>query len=912
VSAAAERTNPLPSRLYALITRSLLPAEINDAYGMQMQETFARLRHDARARAGLRGEVAVWWRELRQLWAVSRSEKGAAKPRHLGAPVSTRIPGGDPRPLRLDGFVAAIRHAVRGLQREPALAVTVIITLALGIGANATMFGVIDRLLLQAPAHIVDPDEVVRIYVQRRLIDRRITTAGITYPDFADFDRAEHFAATAAAGGRELTVGHGEDALRVPAAMVSPSMFSLLGVQPEIGRFLSAEDDVDGRATVAVLGHDFWQRLGGDPGIIGTELRLGGTPHTVVGVAPAGFTGVGLRRIDVWVPLRSPVHAPASSWEQSRGWYWLRAVARLAEGATVEAAEAEATALHRAGRADDNYYDDEASVMLGALVEARGTQRSDESVVARWLSGVSAVVLLVACANVANMLLARGVRRRREIGVRLALGVSRGRLIAGQLTESILLAGAGGLAALAVAYGGGRLVRSVLLPDIYWPSTPLDERVLLFTFAAALGAGALAGIVPAWQATRQDVVRVLRGGARDGGRGSSHLRRLLVVGQAATCVVLLVGAGLFVKSIARVRATDMGFEPDRLIVATPEFDDEAMPDEQASAYFDQVLARLSALPAVDGVAAAAALPFNWALTTSFEVPGVEEEPLFSDGGPYVYAATHDFLPTAGIAVLRGRGFTASDDDAAPRVTIVNEDMAAAYWPGEDPLGRCVHINQDEGCTRVIGVAERVKRGSFDDTPSAQYYVPIAQWSEAFSSSRLVLVRAAPEQLAALLPAVRREMQGASPAVRFVSVQPFRELLDPQARSWALGAALFTAFGALALAIASVGLYGVLAFSVAQRRHEIGVRAALGASAGGLVAMVAGQAARMVAAGLLLGVAAALAAGPYLEPMLFQVSGRDGGVLAGVAVVLALVGAVAAVVPARRAARVQPLIALRQS
>lgn len=912
MSAAVERSPLRPSRLYALITRFLLPPHLTRDYGTQMQETFALLRYDARTTAGMRGEAAVWWREMRQLWVVGRSEVSRPRSPRRVAGVAARVGGSGMGPLRGDVWAANLRHGMRTLRREPGFAVTVIVTLALGIGANATMFGVIDRLLLQAPEHVVDPDSVVRIYIQRSFVDHVITTAGITYPDFTDFAAAEQFAATAAVGGREITVGHGADAIRVPGAMVSPSLFPLLGVQPAIGRFFTEEEDVEGGAAVAVLGHDFWRRLGADPNVVGTELRLSGSLHTIVGVAPPGFTGVDLRRVDIWVPLRSPVHAPASSWEQSRGWYWVRGIARLAEGAGIEAAAAEATALHRAGRADDNYYDHEAAVVLGALVEARGSQRSDESVVARWLSGVSAVVLLVACANVANMMLARGLRRRRETGVRLALGVSRSRLMVQQLTDSVLLAAAGGLMALAVAYWGGLLVRSVLLPDIYWPHAPLDARVMFFTFAAALAAGVVAGIIPALQATRQTVVNVLRGGARDGGQVNARARLSLVVGQAAVCVVLLVGAGLFVKSIGRVQAMDMGFDPDRLIVAMPEFDEDALPAEEKAAYYDGILPRLRALPAVANAAASGALPFYWSLGTYFTVPGREELPTFSDGGPYIYPVTGNYLETTGIGIRRGRGFTAADDAAAPRVVIIGEDMAAAYWPDEDPIGRCVHINKDEGCTQVIGIAEQANRGSLDDTTSAQYYVLLSQWSEAFSPG-LVLVRAKPGQrLDALLPAVRREMQSASAAVRFVSVQPFRELIDPQARSWALGATLFTAFGVLALAIASVGLYGVLAFGVAQRRHEIGVRSALGASAGGLIAMVAGQAARLVVAGLLLGIAFALAAGPYLEPMLFEVSGRDGGVLAVVAAVLALVGAVASIVPALRAARIEPLIALRSA
>jgi predicted permease len=355
---------------------------------------------------------------------------------------------------------------------------------------------------------------------------------------------------------------------------------------------------------------------------------------------------------------------------------------------------------------------------------------------------------------------------------------------------------------------------------------------------------------------------------------------------------------------------DMGFEPDRLIVAMPEFDDGALPRAEVTPFYEAVLRRVRALPAVEDAAAVGALPFYWSLATSFEIPGREELPTFSDGGPYIYPVTHDYLSTAGIRVLRGRGFTAADDASAPRVMIVGENLAAAYWPDENPLGKCIHVNDDDRCTRVVGVAEAANRGSFTRRSSAQYYVPISQWPEAFTP-RAVVVRVAAGEVDGLVPAVRREVQGASAAVRFVDVRAFRELIDPQARSWELGATLFSAFGVLALVIASVGLYGVLAFAVAQRRHEIGVRSALGASARGLIALVAGQAARLVFAGLVVGIVGALAVAPYVQPMLFDVDARDPWVLAAVALVLAAVAAVAAGVPAFRAARVQPVIALRR-
>ncbi len=886
-----------------------------------MQDTFARLRREARAHGGLRGELAVWWREVSQMYRVGRFEKTSrAVP---STPVADRSDANEApavstdmmlrRPMMPGSWPGGVnlRQTLRSLRRSPGFAAIVIVTLALGVGANATMFGIIDRLLLQEPEHIVEADRVTRIYVERGFAGQNFVSSTIAYPDFVDFAASNELAGTAAFRHREITWGHGETAARVRGMLTTASLFPLLGAQPLMGRFFAPEDDAAGRASVVVLGHDFWLRRGADSSVLGTEIVLGGAPHTIVGVAPSGFTGIDLERVDVWLPLHSPANSAPPIWETSRGFYWLRSAARLAEGATTESAEAEATALHRSGRADDKFYDPEASVVLGALVEARGTQRSAESVVARWLAGVSLVVLMVACANVANMLLARSVQQRREIGIRLALGVSRGRLIAQQLGESVVLAAFGGAAALAVTYWGGLAVRAVLLPDIHWPHSPLDVRVMAFTFSAALVAGIVAGLVPAVQATRQNVVSVIKGGNVDGGQAQARARSLLLVGQAALSVVLLVGAGLFVRSIARLQAVDLGFDPERIVVAIPEFDSEEIPDNQKAAFYDAALDRLRTLPAVEGIAASAALPFYWTMTTGFQIPGREELPTFGDGGPYLYPVTNDYLSTTGIDIVKGRGFDASDDARSARVAVVGEVMANAYWPGEDPLGKCVYIGDNEVCTEIIGVAERASRASIQGSDSAQYYVPISQWSDEYVP-RALLARSGSAELDALVSAVRREILSVSPIVRFVEVQGFGGLIDPQARSWELGATLFSVFGLLAVVIAAVGLYGVLAFGVAQRRHEIGVRSALGASPGGLVALVGWQAARLVTAGLLIGIAAALFAAPRIEPLLFDVNPRDPSVLASVALILAAVAAVAATLPAMRAARVQPVIALRQS
>ena len=810
----------------------------------------------------------------------------------------------------LDATLQSLKQALRRFRQAPGFTFVVVATLALGIGANATMFGIVDRLLLQPPAHVVEPGDVQRIYVERLFIDRKSTSSSITYPDFRDFDAASSFAQTAVfGGGSSVTLGEGDDANRVVTRWASPSFFPLLGIRPLHGRFFGESEDVTGAGAVAVLGYDLWRdQFGGDPQAVGRSIRLAGQPHTIVGVAPAGFTGVELGRVDVWAPLRSPANSwMPSLWEDSRSSYWLRAVARLAPGSSPEAAAAEATALHRAGRAEDTRYDPEARVLLAPLILARGPQASNESAVAAWLAGVSAVVLLIACANVANLLLARGMQRRREVGIRLAIGASRRRLVADALAESALLAFAGGAAALAIVFWGSNLMRALLLPEIHWASSTIGVRVLGFVFGASLLTGLLAGLIPSLDSIRPGLTSSLK----DGGGGAtrrSPARATLMVVQAALSVVLLIGAGLFVKSLQHVRNLDLGIEPAGVIAAIPELDTEAITRSEPADFFAAALERLEALPFVQRAAASAGMPFWMSYSRPLSVPGIEELPIFPTGGPYISAVSPGYFETLGIRILEGRGFTADDVEGAPRVAVVEETMARTYWPGEPALGKCLKIGgNDAPCSEIVGVAEDTARQELVEEDTGQYYIPLAQQQ---SSAYAIFVRTEADGMASSLEPVRSQIRGDAAGVRFVDAQPFRDYIDPQARSWRLGAAMFSVFGGLALVIAAVGLYGVMAFNVAQRARELGIRSALGASPGRMVRMVLNQSVRLTALGLAIGVIAARLGGRWLEPLLFEVEPTDFSVTAGVVAVLLAVALLASLVPARRAAAVDPVVAIR--
>jgi predicted permease len=808
-----------------------------------------------------------------------------------------------------------VRYAVRGLRRSPGFTLTVVFTFALGIGANATMFGILDRILLRAPAHVVEPDAVRRLVVDRLHPARgeRTNFAILTYPDYRDLSRAGSFRA-AAFSPRDITVGWGVEAERVAGVLATGSLFPVLGVQPAVGRFFTEAEDRLGGPQVVVLGHEYWRtRFGGDPGVVGRSIDFGHGPWEVIGVAPAGFTGADLRRVDLWLPVHQTQEAATRGtyWyeETGRGWTWLRVVGRLGADMAPAAAEAEATLLHRQGRSatvEAGHYDPEARVVATPLILARGPDAPASATVARWLGGVSLLVVLIACANVANLLLARAVRRRREVGIRLALGVSRRSLAMLLVTEGVVLALAGGAAALVFTYWTGDFMRNLLMEGVHWAGAAVGARVLVFVALLSLLAGALASLLPAWQVSRARVVDALASDSRTVA-GGSRAQSALTVAQAAFSVVLLVGAGLFVRSFDRVRSLDLGFEPQRVAVAWPVFD--AVPQAERDAFFAAAAERLRALPEVEAAAAGIGLPFWSGYAYQLLVPGVDSIPTLATGSPAFHAVEPDWIPAMGMRVVRGRSIQPTDVQGAPRVALVNETMARVLWPGIDALGQCMHIADMTGpCFEVVGVMRDARHSNVIEGESMQYFVPLAQ-RPIEDEPEVVVVRTRGEPTAAL-PVLRREMAELDGRVRYVDARPYREFIDPQYRSWRLGALLFTSFGALALLVAAVGLYGLLAFGVAQRTREIGIRAALGARRERIVRLVVSRSLRLVAGGLLLGLAIAALAAPRLQELLYETAARDAAVFAGVALTLLVVAVLGAVVPAWRAVRIQPQEALR--
>ncbi len=815
-------------------------------------------------------------------------------------------------------IVSGLRFAWRSTKRSPGFALTVIATLGLGIGVNATMFSVVDRLLLQPPAHVEDADQVVQVYFDRvsPFTDRPVVSTSASYPDYQDLVGLTGFSEVAGYGGTTLTLGSGESAERVKAQLAAGNLFTLLGVRPHLGRFFGPEEEViDAPEPATVLSYGFWtRRFGGDPGVIGSEVRLGGGRYTVVGVAPPGFTGPILTPVDVWVPLTTAqAISSGTAWQNARRWFWMAVVARLADGSSVVAAEAEATAAHRAGRAElveAGQYDSNASVALGSIVPGRALNAGGEVAVTRWLAGVALIVLLIACANVANLLLVRGVRWRRELAIRRALGISERSLRTVLLTEVAVLAAFAGMAALVSARIGGEVLYRTLLPDFAGAADVGGVRVMLFTAGAAVLATALAGLLPTVQAARGNLDVELRMAASRSTR-TARLRSGLMVAQVAMSVVLLVGAGLFVKSLAEVYSLDLGFDPEGVLVATLETESGTF-SEESSRGVQEAAERLAGLPGVAGVATVSLPPMRGLWGRTFRPEGADS--LVVAHGPYHYIADADYFGVMRMRVLRGRGLTEADMALASQpVVVLTEDLAAAAFPDGGALGRCIYIGEGEDgevpCTTVVGVIADHRSTGLLETESPLYYSTGAHPANEGLRVQTLVVRMA-EGANGTSDLVRRTLLAAVPSARFASVAPLQDAVDLRARSWRLGAVLFGLFGGLALVVAALGLYALLAFDVAQRKRDLAVRAALGAQASQLFRSVVGRAVGLTGLGIAAGLVVAFALTGSVRDLLFGVETTDPAVFGTAVVTLLLVAVVSTVLPARRAGLVAPAEVLK--
>ena len=824
-------------------------------------------------------------------------------------------------------------YAARSLLRQPGFTVFVILTLALGIGANSAIFGLLDRLLLSPPPYIQDADRVVRLMMGESSAGQQFTMPTTSYPTFMDLrNNTRSFASLAATVAGSMVFGRGADATAIEGAKVSGGYFQLLGVRPEAGRFFGEEEDrpPDG-LEVAVLSHAFWQRhFAADRAALGREIILDDRPFVVLGIAPPGFTGDGVKPIDVWVPLSAGMRGSPADWRENRAFNVLGLLARLKPGVAETAARQDATAAYRHGRESD--LPDEASqgkIGFLPLIAAVGPDGlTQEGRIALWLGGVALAVFLIAVGNVTNLLLLRTARRQHEIAVRLALGMSRGRLARLWVTESLLLAFLGGAVGLLMAHWGGNLARLTLLPDMAPSETLLQPRVFLVTAVTAIIAGLFAGLLPAQQAGATSLAQRLGPSSQARSVRRSTLLSALLLLQTGLSAVLLAGAGLFVASLYNVRNQNLGFTTARTLLAqVPLGPGGKLQGASRDAFYRAGLERLKNLPGVEIAIPVNALPFGPHNVPPISVPGLEGAPGKGTQLPFMNAATPDYFRVMGMTVLRGRGITTADDAKSPLVVVVSDTMARTVWPNEDAIGKCIRIGYVEGeppsmeaspslpCREVVGVVNDARRRSIrqESIPIMQYYVPYDQvpappFPDVPTISGL-LVRTVGDPRA-MITAVQQTLQSIGSDAPYVYVHPYQDLIDPQIRPWRLGATLFSLFGSLALVMAAIGLYGVLAYMVAQRRKEIGIKMALGASSGRVVWGVVGEGLAIALLGLGIGGLVILAMGRWFEPLLFDVTPRDPAVLGTVALTLAAASLLASLIPALRATRVDPTLTLR--
>jgi predicted permease len=813
---------------------------------------------------------------------------------------------------------ADIRDGVRGLLHAPGFTLAVVLTLALGIGANTVIFGAIDAVLLR-PATIASPERVVHVYSASA--DGRGQFLPTSYPNYVDIAAlVDVFDGVVAYASIQLALDLRGTTERVSGQIVSGNYFSVLGVPLAEGRgFTATEDRADALSRVVVVSDDAWRRyFAADPLLVGRSVTLNGQPYAVVGIAPRGFRGPVLgQAVEFWVPmsLQPELRPPSAALRRSLGTSrmlearspgWINILARLAPGATADPA---AAALDVVARRLETAFPDTnrgRRFTLAPLGEGPGVRTSARPLL-RALAAAVALVLLIACANVASLLIVRSLSRQKDIAVRLALGASRTRLARQWLTDALLLAVLGGVGAVLAAWWTTPLLYTLGIPESV--DLTLDARVTLFAFVTAIASGLLSGSMSLAQVMRRDAMTALRDESR-GSTSSSRATRLrsgFVIAQVALTIVLLVGAGLFLRTLQNAYSVELGYDIGKTVLTEVNLDLRGYAPEAGQRVYEQILDVIRAIPGVAAVAAARVVVLSGsARVTSVSLDG---QPIAADQrnafDARVNVVSHDYLATLGITLLRGRGFAATDSAVTPHVAVISRSLAARRWPDSEPIGQSLVTG---GTTyEVIGIAPDTIYGRpTESEPLPFFYSLLAQ---GYESAVTLHIRAVTDPMD-MMPAVRRVVRAVDPLLTLTTPVRLSDVLQRSLGDQRLMARLVTAFGFLALGLAVIGLYGVLTHVVTSRRTEIGVRVALGADPRLIVRMVLLQGVRLVVIGAAIGLIAALAATRYIESQLFGVTSSDPLTLLAAVMTLFAVALVACAVPASRALRVDAADVLR--
>jgi macrolide transport system ATP-binding/permease protein len=815
-------------------------------------------------------------------------------------------------------FIQDLRYGVRMLLKSPGTSIVAVLALALGIGANTAIFSGVSAFLFR-PLPVPAPDQLVRYF---EVTDDRGTTDDLSYPDFVDYrDQNTVFEGIVAETIIQAAISAQNQNDVIWGQVVSGNYFDVLRVKPILGRtFAPDEDKTPGAAAVVVLGHSLWQRrFAADPNLVGKTVELNGRAYNVIGIAPQSFKGTkfGLS-LDFWAPMMMVEEIDRSPKQLSeRGSHWMNVFARLKPG--VSRAQAQAAMSGIAQRLNQTYPNERANTTRVTLKTEQDGRWGDAAAVMKSAGAIAmaivGLILLIACANVANLLLARAASRRKEIGVRLALGASRARLIRQLLTEGLLLSVLGGALGLLLAYWVTALMQGfipVLPYNLVNDFFALDARALWFTLVVSLLTGVVFGLAPAWHASNPEIVPVLKGGANAGETGKRRrltLRNSLVVAQVALSLVVLVCGGLFIKSFRNAQKMDPGFATKGVLLVSLNPQLVGYDEEQTKNFFRQITERVAGLPGVQAASVARLVPLGDSSNSNGPILKEGESLAPGSAGRNIMnnVVSPGYFKTLQVALVAGRDFDERDRKGAQRVIIVNEKMAEMLWPGEDAVGKHIFIGaESRDAIEVVGVARTGKYRALAEDPKPYYYSPMAQRG---ASGMTLMVRTTNDPRS-LVNSIREEVKTIDARIPLSSIKTMTEHL-----TWALwapnmAATLALAFGVVALLLAAVGLYSVMAYVVSQRTREVGIRMALGAKRGDVLRLITSQGMRLAMVGVAIGFALSLLLARVLSAVLIGVSAYDVTTFVVVPSLLAVVAFGACLVPARRATKVDPLVALR--
>jgi predicted permease len=811
----------------------------------------------------------------------------------------------------MDTLLQDIRYALRLLSRNPAFTAIAVLALALGIGANSAIFSIVNAVVLK-PLPYNNPEQLVQLWMRFTNIGIPNDQNWVSVPEFMDLKQNGSFSHIAAIDSGSYNVNLGATPERIESAIVSTDFFPMLGVQARTGRVFSPDEGRPGQNRVVLLSDGLWRRrFAADPNVIGQKLIMNGDSYVVVGVLPGDFRFP--RDAEVWTPL---VFSANDLSENSRGNHGLQVIARIKPGMSVAQARADMAGVSQRIIEQHPSYPYKTynfSVITIPLLD----QQVGDMRTALWvLMGAVGLVLLIACANVANLLLVRAAGRGREVAVRVALGVSRWRLVRQLLTESAVLGLVGGVCGLALGYWALQLlvtISATSFPRVV--EARMDLRVLLFTLGVSLFTGVVFGLAPALQVIRHTTFDALKEGGRSGSSGmaSTNLRSALVIAEVAISLTLLVGAGLLIRSFLRLQEVDSGFRPEGVLTMRLSLPDKYAKAEQTRTFFRELLERVRRLPGVDAAGAVTGLPLSgsgWSGTATVDTQAVSEQ----DRSPEAdqRPVTPGYFEAMGITLIRGRFFDQRDNETTAPVAIVDETMARTYWPNEDAIGKRIK-GGDAGSPSpwfsIVGVVRHVRYRTLESPSRTEFYWPLAQTPFPLTSMSLAIhTQADPYSLAA---AVQQQVQSIDPDQPIYRIRTMNELVSESSARRRLSMLLLVTFAGVALLLAAVGIYGVMSYSVAQRVHEIGIRMALGARSTEIVRLVLGQSMWMTLAGVGAGVVGSLAVTTFLSTLLFNVRATDPTTFVLVAVILTAVALFASFLPAFRATRVDPVRALRE-